>query len=161
MINFDVKEGWLGNLEEKRSQSGNPIVTGSIAVIRNKDEQTGKYTYEYISIAAYKEVAEQMREYSNNDKVLLCGKWQHDKVTDQQGITKYYDKLIVNCIGLIKKAQPKPVAEPQYQPQPTYEYMNTPDDYVQQNRQQAQRNPYYETPVVNGALHINSDDLPF
>ena len=169
MINFDVKEGWLGNLEEKRTQGGKAVMTGSIAIVRNKDEQSGKWIYDYINVVAYEEIAEQMRDYSNNDKVLLCGKWRHDKSTDQQGINRYYDKLVISSIGLIKKSQQtqeiRESDNAQYMnnitvnQQPNYEYMNTPDDYVSQNSRatQSSYSPFNESP----ALRINTDDLPF
>jgi len=61
MINKVIIEGWINNLSPKRTQDDKPVATGQISTPRSKDEQTGKWIYEYINFTAYETEAEFLR----------------------------------------------------------------------------------------------------
>ena len=133
MINKVIIEGWINNLAPKRTQDGKPVATGQISTPRSKDEQTGKWIYEYISFSAYEQEAEFLLALGNKAKVVMVGRWRHDSVQDPTTLVwKNYDKMVVEAVA----CENLPVNAPQE----TYEEIATPDDYT---------------------LDIKSDDLPF
>lgn len=133
MINKVIIEGWINNLSPKRTQDGKAVAVGQISTPRNKDEQTGKWIYDYINFTAYETEAEFLLALGNKAKVVMVGKWRHDSLQDPATLVwKNYDKLIVEAVA----TENVPTAEQET----VYNEIATPDDYV---------------------LNVTSDDLPF
>lgn len=133
MINKVIIEGWINNLQPKRTQDGKPVAVGQISTPRSKDEQTGKWIYDYINFTAYESEAEFLLALGNKAKVVMVGRWRHDSVQDPSTLVwKNYDKLIAEAVASENLAP-----EPQ---ETVYSEIATPDDIT---------------------LNVNSDDLPF
>lgn len=120
MINKVIIEGWTNNLQERRTQDGKPVCTGSISTPRSKDEATGKWTYDYINFTAYEQEAELLNSIGDKVKVIIVGKWRHDSVKDETtGMWKNYDKCVVEavaCENIFPKADTAPVETTATQP---------------------------------------------
>lgn len=133
MINKVIIEGWTNSLQERRTQDGKPVITGTISTPRNKDEATGKWTYDYINFTAYDEEASLLQTIGDKQKVIIVGRWRHDSVKDETtGSWKNYDKAIVEAVAC----------------ENLYPVLNT------ETPQETATEPSF-------TLDIRSDDLPF
>ena len=131
MINNVIIEGWLNNIQAKKTGNGKSATTGTISTPRSKDEQTGKWTYDYINFTAYEAEADFLQSIGDKAKVILVGRWRHDSVQDPvTQAWKNYDKLLVSAVA--------------------FEGMPT----VQQEKVEEAKEPAF-------SLEINTDELPF
>lgn len=100
MINNVIIEGWLNNIQARKTGNGKSATTGTISTPRSKDQQTGKWTYDYISFTAYEAEADFLQALGDKAKVILVGRWRHDSVQDPNTkVWKNYDKLLVSAVA--------------------------------------------------------------
>lgn len=98
MLNTCVLMGRLGRDPELRqTQGGKPIVTFSIACDRDFKGADGQKETDWISCVAFGATAEFVGKYATKGRTLVVhGRLQNRKWTDQSGTEKQVSEIIVN-----------------------------------------------------------------
>lgn len=120
----------IGNLtadpELKQTPGGIPVVSFNIAINRrkSKEEKEGQQTADFISIVAWRQIAEFVSRYFKKGKpILVCGALQSRSYTDAQGNKRYVTEVLANEVGFVEsKAAEETLASATYTPEA---YTNT------------------------------------
>ena len=102
--------------EVRTTDSGNNVVSNSIAVKRDFKNANGEYDTDFIKFVAWSGSAEYLAKYSmKGDKVLITGRWQTRKYQAQDGTNRTVNEVVVESVELLtshdnqeqKKPEPK------------------------------------------------------
>lgn len=107
------------DLELRRTQAGEAVVSNTIAVRRDFKNASGEYDTDFINFTVWGKQAEYLSTYgSKGDRVELVGRWQVRKYLNKDGAEARANEVVVENIAVFSK-------QPQDQPkQPKQETQN-------------------------------------
>lgn len=109
------------DIELRRSQSGEAVVSNAVAVRREFKNTGGEYDTDFINFVVWGKQAEYLNDYGKKgDRVELVGRWQTRKYTNKDGADVLVNEVVVESITVFSK-EPK-------QTQPAQTPVNEYDD---------------------------------
>lgn len=93
--------------EIRYTQSGNPVVSFSLAVKRAYKNQAGEYEVDFINCVAWRRTAEIIAEhFKKGEMILINGKLHMEKYTDRENKEIVTWKVIVDAFSFLPKQEP-------------------------------------------------------
>lgn len=107
------------DIELRRSQSGEAVVSNAVAVRREFKNAGGDYDTDFINFVVWGKQAEYLNDYGKKgDRVELVGRWQTRKYTNKDGADVLVNEVVVESITVFSK-EPKQT-QPTQQPKEQY-----------------------------------------
>lgn len=147
-INSVVLVGRLTkDVELRKTQSGNSVVSFTLAVGRNS-KQPGQPEADFIQCQAWNKTAELMHQYLHKGSLVgISGRIQTSNYTDKEGKKVYTTGIIVNNVQFLdSKEDRQPDAGNGWNPKGAYKAQETYSTNYDEDYSQ---------------LDISNDDLPF
>jgi len=90
------------DIELRYSKEGNPILSNTIAVRKDKKKEDGTYDADFVNIVLFGNNAEFISKYAKKgDKISLVGKIRVDKWQDEEGNYHYNDYVVADKVELM------------------------------------------------------------
>ena len=101
------------DIEVRRTQSGEAVVSNTVAVRREYKNVNNEYDTDFINFVAWRSQAEYLEKYAvKGDRVELVGRWQVRKYTDSNNATRTVDEVVVESITAFSKPKQETKQEP-------------------------------------------------
>lgn len=85
--------------EMRSTGNGTPVANFSLAVNREQKGADGKPIADFFRCTAFGKTAENVHQYKHKgDEILVTGRVQNSKWTDQQGVTHYSTEVLVDRV---------------------------------------------------------------
>lgn len=98
------------DIEVKKTQNGNSVVTNCVAVSRDRKEQDGTYKSDFINIVVWSQAADYLGNYARKgDRVELIGRW-NVRTYENNGGVQTVNECVVESIKVFNsqsKAEPE------------------------------------------------------
>ena len=133
MLNNVNIQGRLGRDPDLRhTQSGVAYTTFSLAVDQDRKGQDGKYPTDWISVVAWRQMAEHICKYWHHGKqMLITGRLATSSYTDKEtGKRIYSTQVVADKVHFCgdRQASGSAPAKPQQYQQPQQDFSERPDD---------------------------------
>ena len=131
MLNKVVLMGRLGKDPElRRTQSGMPVVSFSLAVDRDFKGKNGERTTDWIDVTVWRQTAEFVNRYFTKGRVAIVeGKLQTNSWTDKTGAKRTTLQVVADNVHFgDSQRQERPGAPEQSYSQPKFEDLSGTDD---------------------------------
>lgn len=100
-----------GNLtkdpELRKTQNGTNVVSGTVAVRRERKDVNGDYPTDFINFVAWGSQADYLANYAYKcDRIELCGRWETRTYENRDGQNVLVNEVQVETVSVFSK-QPK------------------------------------------------------
>lgn len=94
------------NIELRRMQSGEAVVSNTVAVKRDFKNASGEYDTDFINFVVWGKQAEYLDQYgSKGDRVELVGRWQVRKYTNKDNVEVRVNEVVVESISVFSRQE--------------------------------------------------------